>query len=98
MALVKFIEDDGACVAKGGIGDEATGEDSLGQEAEASARSTDIFEADLVADGFADAFAHFVRDAASSQAGRDATGFEDEHFSAEWQERAWFCLLPGQPQ
>lgn len=89
VTLVKFVEDDGGDVAEGGVLGDAAGEHTFGEETEAGAGAGDFFEADLVADGLAELFAEFERDAAGGHAGGDAAGFEDEDIAGERQERGW---------
>jgi hypothetical protein len=82
VALMKFVEDDDVDAAQVRVGHEAAGEDAFGEEAEAGAGSGDVFEADLIADGFAEALAQFGGDASGSHAGGESAGFEDEDFAS----------------
>ena len=83
VAFVEFVEDHDADAFEFGIGHHAAGENAFGEEAEARFRAGDLFEADLVADSFADAFGEFGSHAASCHAGGDAAGFEDQNVAAE---------------
>ena len=60
MALVELVEHHGVDAGELRIGDQAAREDAFGEEAQAGARSGDFFEANLVADRFADTFAKLV--------------------------------------
>ena len=59
MALVEFIENNCVDALERGIGEEATGEYALCNEAQACAGADLFFEADLIADGLADFFTEF---------------------------------------
>jgi hypothetical protein len=78
VALVELVEDDGAGAIESGVGEEAAGEDALGEKAEAGARAGDVFEADLIADGLAEAVAALGGDEAGGEPGGEPAGLEDE--------------------
>ena len=50
---MEFVEDYGVDAYEGGVGEQAAGEDALGDEAEAGFGADLLLEADLVADGLA---------------------------------------------
>ena len=83
VALVEFVENNGGDAAEGWVGDEAAGENAFGEETQARFRTGDLFEANLVADGFAGLFAHFESHAARGHAGGDAAGLEDENLAGQ---------------
>ncbi len=60
MALVELVEYDGVDAGELWVRDQAAGQDSFGEEAQAGARSGGFFEADLVAGGFANTLAKLV--------------------------------------
>ena len=53
MALVKFVQDHGVHAAQLRIRNQAAREDPFGEESQPGARPGDFFEANLIADGFA---------------------------------------------
>ncbi len=79
---MKFVEHHHVDAGERRIGDQAPGEDAFGEEAQASPRARDFFEADLIAHGLADALAHLLRDPASRHARGDAPRFEHQHLAA----------------
>jgi hypothetical protein len=78
VALVEFVEYDGAGAVESRVGEEAAGEDAFGEEAEAGAGPGDVLEADLVADGVAEPLAALGGDEAGGEPGGEAAGLEDE--------------------
>jgi hypothetical protein len=74
MALVKLVEYHGGDARERGIGEQAAGEHTFGEETQPGMRAGDLFEADLVADGGADGFAAFGGYEARGQARGQAAG------------------------
>ncbi len=81
VAFVEFVEDDGGDSFEGGVVDHAAEQDAFGDEADARLAAADIFEADLIADLFAEADIHFFGDPAGEHAGGDSAGLEDDDFA-----------------
>jgi hypothetical protein len=78
VALVELVEDDGAGAVESRVGEEAAGEDALGEKAKAGTRAGDVLEADLIADSIAEALAALGGDEAGGESGGEAAGLEDE--------------------
>ena len=90
VAFVELVEHDGVDALEHWVSEKAAGENAFGDEAETCARADLFFEADLVADGFADVFAEFACDAARGHAGGDAARFQHDDFAADdAEERGW---------
>jgi hypothetical protein len=87
VAFVEFVEDDAIDAAEFGIAQQAAGEDAFGDEAKPGARAGGIFEADLIADSFADSLAALGRDEAGGQARGEAARFEDDDVKAGVEQR-----------
>jgi hypothetical protein len=77
-ALVELVEQDGACAFEEGVGEEASGEDALGDDMEAGVAGDAGVEADLVADLASEGPALLVGDAGGGGAGGDAAGLEED--------------------
>jgi hypothetical protein len=88
VALVKLVEDDSGDAAERGVVEKAAGKDAFRDESEAGAGAGRFFEANLIADGFAERFAHLLRDPAGGHASGDATRLENEN-GAKLEKRGW---------
>ena len=74
MPLMKLVQDHRADAGQRGIGQQPPRQHAFGQEPQARARTADVFEAHLIADGFADALAEFAGDAPGRHARRQRRG------------------------
>jgi hypothetical protein len=76
MALVEFVEHDGADASEVWVTGEAAVEDAFGHVAQPGLGAGEVFKAHLVADAFADALATFAGDATCGEARCEASWFE----------------------
>ena len=68
MTLVKLIEDNEAGFAQFAIGQQAACEDAFGEIPEFGFGTAHVFEANAIADGLAERFAHFIGHTAGGHA------------------------------
>jgi len=80
---MKFIEDYAGDALELGIGEQTSCEHAFGEESQASARTRDLFEPYLIADGFADGLTARGGDETSGQSCGEAAGLEDEYVTFE---------------
>src|SRR6185369_2658106 len=79
MTFVELIEHDGGDPVQGGVGQEAPRQHAFGKEAQPGLGAGDLFEADLVANGTADALSQFGGDEAGRQTRRQTPRLQYEH-------------------
>jgi len=65
------------------IGDQTSRENAFSEKSKPSARTRDLFEANLIADRFAKLFAKFVRHAASRQSRGQTARLQHQHLSGD---------------
>ncbi len=81
MALMKFVEHHDADAAQLRIRQKPARQNPFGEKSQTRARTADIFEPNLIADGIANAFAQFARHSPRRHARSQTPGFQHQHFA-----------------